>query len=847
METGVEGKAVLVQTDASGVAQTTFKLGQRAGTGNHKVRARVVGFDDEVVFFASALPKIGNKLGVNSGNNQRGGVFQPLPAPFVVTVTDEGANVIAGARVRFEVVEGGGLFQNDFGEYETVTDGDGRASAHLKLGGLVGLDRQIVNVTLIDAPPGEIITAGFSASGFQPADPAATTISGVVYDNQDNPLEGVTVRVDGTTREANADAEGLFTISQVPVGPVHLVADGSTALAAGEYPTLSYNIVTVSGVDNPLASPIYMVRLDTDNAVFAGPQDAVLTHVDVPGFKLEIAAGSVTFPDGSKEGLVSVTTVNASKMPMAPPDGMQPQYVVTIQPTNARFDPPAPLTVPNVDGHPPGAQIEMFSYDHDLEEFVAIGLGTVSSDGSLLESNPGVGVVKAGWHFAIPPGDTGCAKGPSSCGDFCYTPKPGCDSGCVFSPDSPAVLQIPGDCKINTCGGGTIGDDSDTPTDTCKVCDGGEVKNLDITNIEARAGGSEELFVSYSETGVSVDFTGNVSSHDCQLEYHWDFGDGSSSTKLNPSHVFTSQGEFDVKFTAKCSGCSQGSKSDTIKVNVFSVDIVTPVDTAISINPTPAMPSPSFQAQITPSSLVDRISLAWWLQMEFSMHTRNDSRRIPGLGFDATDANSTWTPNWGGVFAGADDLHIFVRASVNTSYGIVSAFDDVSGYEIRGENPTNNTVNNLLGGFPAENIACWESAHRLDQFESSPGWPLFGAPDGWGIMQLDNPPENCPKTESTIWNWRENVDMGLCTIAGKRAEAQASINRTMRNFPNAPAFPDTVNISGSTYDALEIDAIKRYNGGRYFAYDPTSNEWVIVNAETSNPQYVSNVLNSTCP
>jgi len=53
---------------------------------------------------------------------------------------------------------------------------------------------------------------------------------------------------------------------------------------------------------------------------------------------------------------------------------------------------------------------EMYSFDHDLEEFVAIGLGTVSVDGSVIESNPGVGVVKAGWHCGSQPaagGDVG--------------------------------------------------------------------------------------------------------------------------------------------------------------------------------------------------------------------------------------------------------------------------------------------------------------------------------------------------------------------------------------------------------------------------------------------------------
>ncbi len=83
---------------------------------------------------------------------------------------------------------------------------------------------------------------------------------------------------------------------------------------------------------------------------------------------------------------------------MAPPNGMQPQFIVTIQPTGAKFDPPARLTLPNVDAHAPGAQVEMYSFDHDLEEFVAIGLGTVSKDGSTITTNTGVGVIKAGWH-----------------------------------------------------------------------------------------------------------------------------------------------------------------------------------------------------------------------------------------------------------------------------------------------------------------------------------------------------------------------------------------------------------------------------------------------------------------
>lgn len=500
--TALEGRSALVKTDANGQAKTTFKLGQRAGLGNHKVRARVVGYQDEIVFFASATPAIGDKMSVNSGNNQRAGIFQPLPAPFVVSVTDSGANVIEGARVRFDVISGGGKFQNGLDSIEITTDTDGRASAQLTLGGVTGLDAQTVTATLIDAPPGESITSGFSASGFIPGEPAKTSISGLVLDNQDNPLAGVTIRVDGTTRQAVADARGAFKIDQVPVGPVHLLIDGSTATAEGEYPTLSQNIVTVSGVDNPLAAPIYLVKLNTENSVYAGLEDVEITLAEVPGFKLEIAAGSVTFPDGSKEGNISVTTVNASKVPMAPPNGMQPQFIVTIQPAGAKFDPPAPLTLPNVDGHAPGAQVEMFSYDHDLEEFVAIGLGTVSKDGTLIKTNPGVGVIKAGWHCGAQPGGDGCCEGPGACNDYCSKPSGGrCDSGCEVDTEKPLQQQVPFNCQQETCGGSKddpsdipqdqpndcidevcVGppapDDSETPTADCTECKGGSAQQI---------------------------------------------------------------------------------------------------------------------------------------------------------------------------------------------------------------------------------------------------------------------------------------------------------------------------------------------------------------------------------
>lgn len=468
------GRAIIATTDAEGIARTEFQVGYRTGVANHKVRAKVVGVENEVIFPASATSVTGDKISVNSGNNQRGVVGQTLPAPFVVAVTDSGANVVQGARVRFDVIKGDGVFQNEESSYETLTDSDGRASAQLTLGPLTGIDAQRVEAVLIDSPESMDLLAGFSATAFVPADAGITSVSGVVLDNQDTPLPGVTVRIEGTDRTAFTDQQGQFTITQAPVGPVHLIVDGSTTTAFGEYPTLSYHIVTVSGVDNPISGPVYMVKLDTDNGVYAGKEDVVLTLDNFPGFKLEIAKDSVTFPDGSREGIVSVTSVNASKVPMAPPNGMQPQFIVTIQPVGATFSPAAKLTLPNVDGHAPGAQVEMYSFDHDLEEFVAIGLGTVSEDGSVVSSNPGVGVVKAGWHCGSQPGGSGTAHNCPEC-QKCQ------GSSCVRDPaqdNKPLSNQTPEDCKTQLCKGFKP-DPSDVPVNAdvkydCKKpgCDG---------------------------------------------------------------------------------------------------------------------------------------------------------------------------------------------------------------------------------------------------------------------------------------------------------------------------------------------------------------------------------------
>lgn len=593
-----EGQGVLVKTDASGVASTQFKLGARSGQGNHRVRAKAVGFDSEVVFYASANTSPGNKVSINSGNNQRGAPNLALPQPLIVAITDQGANLVQGTQVEFKVTVGGGKFQNGASSIIATTDSDGRASASLTLGEEVGLDVHRVSAMLV----GTSLNAGFTASALEQGDPGQTRITGVVLDNQDNPLPNVSVRVDGSNRQAVTNEQGQFKITEVPVGPVHILVDGSTTTVAGEWPTLSYNIVTIAGAENPLSTPVYMVKLNTENAVFVGREDKTLTLDEVPGFKLEVKAGSVTFPDGSREGLLSVTPVNASKVPMAPPNGMQPQFIVTIQPSGARFDPPAPLTLPNVDGHLPGAQVEMYSYDHDLEEFVTIGLGTVSGDGSLISSNIGVGVIKAGWHCGSSPGGQGCANDCAICKD--------CDGdcNCVPADGDPrlASIDVAGDCKKPECSGGSatqVNDDSDMPSaNECKVCKNGTPTQMAIT-----VAGSINILKNQVETYTASSVDGALPSGDLNWTAIGSTINGSNTgTSVSITFSTASISAADLK-TVKAT-C--GSGNDSIDVCVVdsgvaasSVSAVNYIESAGTPSGTPwgklSLSPPFFNVDIT--------------------------------------------------------------------------------------------------------------------------------------------------------------------------------------------------------------------------------------------------------
>jgi len=531
-------RQVAVTTDAAGKASVRFTLGTRAGVASQRVEAIAAGYGS-VTFLEDAQSGTATVIVADSGNEQVGVTGQELPRPFVAVVTDAGHNRLEAVPVKLTVVKGTGTFRNGLQEIVIPTDSDGRAIVPFRLDSGEGIAANVVEAKIEALPEGP--SAAFTATGWSAGEPSQTAVKGVVLDNSNQPIPGVTIRIKDTPIVAQTDAQGVFHIQPAPVGTFYLIVDGSTTSRPGSWPDLEFVMTTVAGREIDLGMPIYLLPLnEAAGLLIDETHGGTLTFPEIPGFALEIKPGSVTFPGGSRSGLVSVTAVHADKVPMVPNFGQQPRFIVTIQPAGARFDPPARLTLPNLEGLAPGEVTEMYSFDHDLGNFVSIGPATVSEDGLTITSNPGVGVNKAGWH---------CGGNPTSAGTAHACPE----------------CQI---CSGSTCAPANTGCDDGDPCTVGDHCENGvcQRKPVRIISVNASLGPPSR---SKACIGKEVQFNVEVQAENCSgPDFLWDFGDGTTSTDRSPKHAFKEAGTYAVTVLVKCSNCPSAKSGNSLVVRV---------------------------------------------------------------------------------------------------------------------------------------------------------------------------------------------------------------------------------------------------------------------------------------
>jgi hypothetical protein len=478
---GNGGREETLLSDALGRASTTLRLGTSAGAASDQVTATAPGFLGTATFVADGVPdpvldptdeRVLRVLTVASGANQKGIPNALAPLPLAVFLSDGNGNPVASQEVTFTVRQGGGRVDGA-SSVTKWTDFDGRAFALLTMGSGAGGDSQLVEATVAGTN-----TAQFVGSVLEVGNPASTRVTGLVLTNENNPIENALVSIEGTAVQGVTNAEGRFELTlPLPAGTsgykrVHLDVIGAQG---GPYPSeLEFEMDLIPGAENTMDRPVYLPVVDVDGVGVANETtDLVLRRTDTPGFVLTIPAGSTTFTSEegctsdaqctgeatcvgthcqSRTGNVQVITVHNDKIPMLPSDGALPTLTFAIMPHTARFDPPAPIRMPNVDGREAGEVLQLYSYDHDLGMFVVVGTATVSEDGQEIVSEHGQGIIKGGWHY-IPPGPT-----PPTClSDLCYFKvctncgnNPNCSS--TGQPQAPLCWKCRG---INGTGGAT--------------------------------------------------------------------------------------------------------------------------------------------------------------------------------------------------------------------------------------------------------------------------------------------------------------------------------------------------------------------------------------------------------
>lgn len=441
-----EGSLMLqVRTDANGEAEAFWQLGSDAGCGNNRIAATSTSIAGTVLFCASATPAPAAQINVGSGNNQRGEAGGSTPEPLRVWVNDA-CNGIPNIPITFSVVEGGGSV-NGLNEVTVPTSDTGHAEVDFQLGLNAG-----ANVVEATFPTNPRLPATFTATGLIRDETQATSFSGLVLDNGRRPVQGarctLTVGTD-VLPFVDSDIDGRFRFENVPgSGSAHLNVDGlvafhvggeeGTDIPPGTFPGLAYETTVVPTAENSLPTPVLLPELNPNNArVFDNTQDVELTIEGMEGLKLIVKAGSMTRADGSvpsqaDPAIITLNQVHHDDVPMPMPDGAAPPFAWTLQPAGATFDPPVGIVYPNMTGLPPGSITYFLSFNHDTNKFEIVASGHVLDDGSCSVSDPGAGIVRAGWACQCPPypptgnagGSDGGDDGPPPCTDPACEPPP---------------------------------------------------------------------------------------------------------------------------------------------------------------------------------------------------------------------------------------------------------------------------------------------------------------------------------------------------------------------------------------------------------------------------------------
>ncbi len=313
--------------------------------------------------------------------------LEPLPGSSRVRVTLKGDGLTDAT--------GGGV----------DVDGDGLP------GGVAQIDFNTVSVTAVEKT---------AVCGRVFASELATTRTG---DSVNVPLAGVTVTVDGKeeTLRAVTDDNGDFRLEPAPAGDFFVHIDGRTAVRSVQndfprgayYPFVGKKWASVAGEEINIGDIFLPLIVEgslkpvsaNQETLVTFPSDVLTEHPELAGVTVTVPANALLSDAGVRGGMVGIAPVSPDRLPSPLPPGLDFPLVITVQtdgPSN--FDVPVPVCFPNLPDprtgqtKAPGAQSALWSFNHDIGDWEVVGSMTVSADGKLVCTDPGVGIRQPGWH-----------------------------------------------------------------------------------------------------------------------------------------------------------------------------------------------------------------------------------------------------------------------------------------------------------------------------------------------------------------------------------------------------------------------------------------------------------------
>ncbi|NUN98466.1 MAG: Ig-like domain-containing protein, partial [Candidatus Omnitrophica bacterium] len=411
----VEGRQGLAIGDLNGDGETTFvdlfllslywqgDITQLESTSPAKHETDIAISRETILHFNGALDEStvnGNSIFAEFGGELLGTHLNLSPDHQTVTLF---YNEPLPPSARIRVTVDGNRLKNDKGLLVDV-DRDGFP------GGVELIDFDTLTLTLL---PGTSVFGRVFATEL-------ATVKGSTQ-SVNVPLEGVRISVDGLENVlfADTDALGNFRLEPAPAGAFFVHVDGrtvseslidgatvSTSFPNGYYyPYVGKKWESLPGRETnigtlflPLVIPgtLHPVSESQDTPIgFAGP--VLAEHPEFAGAQAIVPADSLYADDGMRGGMVGMAPVPPDRMPGTLPSFMMPPILISVQTDGAtNFDVPVPLCLPNLPDPltgvpaPPGAKRALFSFNHDIGDFESVGFATVSQDGSLICTDPGV-------------------------------------------------------------------------------------------------------------------------------------------------------------------------------------------------------------------------------------------------------------------------------------------------------------------------------------------------------------------------------------------------------------------------------------------------------------------------